>query len=55
MSDYTIKEVMQIFNCSHQTVYDMIADGQLESYKVRNARRIRHESVQRVRNGELTA
>lgn len=48
-TDYTIKEVIAKLNCSRQTVYDLIADGTLQSYTVKSRRRITSESVDALR------
>ena len=40
----TVQEVMDALRISKHVVYDMLADGQLESVKIRRSRRITRES-----------
>lgn len=49
--DLRIVDVMEIFGCTRQTVYDMIKEGELEAYRLRYAFRIKRETVEALRNG----
>lgn len=40
------------WDCCRQTIYNMIDDGQLHSFKVRNRRLIPMGEVERIENGE---
>lgn len=47
-----IKEVMRRLDCSRSTVNRLIKDGTLDSVLIRNARRVRVESVEKVAAGD---
>lgn len=49
--DLTIAETSSILNCTNPTTYKLIAKGLLDSYLVGRARRVTHESIQRLRSG----
>lgn len=40
------------WGCSRQTIYNMIRDGELRSFKVRNSRLILLSEIHRIENGE---
>lgn len=50
--DLTVKETCEVLRVTAPTVYNMLRQGRLESYMVGRARRITHESVQRLRQGK---
>ncbi len=49
--DLSIKEFSHEFSVSSSTIYLMITDGQIETYKVRGATRIKRESADALRAG----
>ena len=49
LPDLTIKEVCQGIGVTPPTVYKMLSDGQLKSYKVGRCRRITRESFEALR------
>jgi excisionase family DNA binding protein len=49
--DLTIQETCHYMKCTPPTVYRMIARGELKSYKAGRARRVTHESLQKLREG----
>jgi excisionase family DNA binding protein len=52
VQDPTLQQTAFKLNCTLPTVYKMIYDGKLKSYKVRLSRRVTHESVEEVRSGK---
>lgn len=48
--DLTVREACTMLNVSPPTVYKMLAEGQLVSYKVGKCRRIKRESFEALRN-----
>ena len=52
--DLSINEACSILNVTNPTVYKLIAQGQLDSYKVGRSRRITRESLQRLRQGHTS-
>ena len=50
-SDLSVAEVSSILGVTNPTVYKLMARGELDSYKVGNARRITRESLERLRGG----
>jgi len=53
--DLTVKGVMRQLNASRDMVYKLIAVGELQAYHVGRSRRIRRESVERIRSGGADA
>jgi len=49
--DYTVGETGGVLRVSNPTVYKLIAHGELESYTVGRARRVKGDSIERLRNG----
>lgn len=47
--DPTVKQAADFFQTTPKTIYQRIKDGTLESYVFGNMRRIKHESIERVR------
>lgn len=43
----------QRWDCCRQTIYNMIHDGELRSFKVRNSRLIPLSEIERIERGEV--
>jgi excisionase family DNA binding protein len=50
--DYTVAETGGILRVSNPTIYSLLANKRLESYKVGRARRITGASIAKLRNGK---
>ncbi len=51
LTDLTVKQTANFFQVSRVTIHRMLNRGELDSYKFGNSRRIRKESIERVRDG----
>jgi excisionase family DNA binding protein len=50
MPDLTVADAAKLLSCSHRTIYQMMADGKLDSFVVGSVgRRIRRDSFERLR------
>jgi excisionase family DNA binding protein len=43
---YTVEEVAEMLSVSRHTIYKLVKDGELESVKVRGARRVLAEALE---------
>jgi len=51
INDKSISETSAILGCTNPTIYKLIGQGVLDSYKVGRSRRVTGESIQRLRSG----
>jgi excisionase family DNA binding protein len=49
---YTLKEVAEILKCSYSTVYALVRDGSIKSFKVGADYRVRQEDLNDFMNAE---
>lgn len=49
--DYTVAQAAAIFGVTTQAIYKMMNRGELDSYKAGRARRIKRESIEKIRSG----
>ena len=50
-SSFTFAELSRRWKCTRQTLYNMQSDGELNTFKVRNCRRVTGAEVNRVEKG----
>lgn len=53
--DFTVMEVCEQIKTTPPTVYKLLREGKLDSYKVGRSRRVTHESIARLRQGKAAA
>ena len=50
--DYTVRQARELLSCGSTTIYKLINERRLETYKLGRGVRITHDSVERLRTGQ---